>query len=91
MLAEIFEKYDCEDALQSKYNQLVDSKVQMLTQGLLKQADVAPTNLQQAVAIAALSMLESKHKQLWHFYAGMGKSFIVATIALLSCVAQLHK
>ena len=69
----------------------MDSKVQMLAQGLLKQADVAPTNLQQAVAIAALSMIESKHKQLWHFYAGMGKSFIVATIALLSCVAKLHK
>ena len=81
MLAEIFEKYDCKDALKSNNNQLVDSKVQMLEQGLLKQADVAPTNLQQAVAIAALSMLESKHKQLWHFYAGMGKSFIVATIA----------
>ena len=91
MLAEIFEKYDYKDALKSKYTQLVDSKVQMLTQGLLKQADVAPTNLQQAVAIAALSMLESKHKQLWHFYAGMGKSFVVATIALLSCIAQLHK
>jgi hypothetical protein len=87
MLAEIFEKYDCKDELKSNYNQLLDSKVKMLAQGLLKQADVAPTNLQQAVAIAALSLLQSKHKQLWHFYAGMGKSFIVAMIALLSCVA----
>lgn len=76
---------------ENPYSLLTDSKVQMLVKGLLQQADLRPTNLQQAVAIAALSLLKYKHKQLWHFYAGMGKSFIVATIALLSCVTQLHK
>ena len=75
----------------STLNHLLDAKLLMIATSWQSQSNIIPTNLQLAVSIAALSLLEKHSRQLWSFYAGMGKSYIVATTALLACVASLYK
>ena len=75
----------------STFKELTEGNTMTLAQGLQSQVNIQPTNLQQTVAIAALSLLGRNQKQMWHFYSGMGKSYIVATLALMACLANLYK
>ena len=75
----------------STFKELTEGNTMTLAQSLQSQVNIQPTNLQQTVVIAALSLLDCNSKQMWHFYSGMGKSCIVATLALMACLANLYK
>jgi hypothetical protein len=62
----------------------------VLAQGLFDDTRIQPTQLQKAVAIAAMTRLETHPKQIWQFYSGMGKSYIVAAIALKASITDKY-
>ena len=62
----------------------------VLAQGLFDDTQIQTTQLQKAIAIAAMTRLEIHPKQIWQFYGGMGKSYIEAAIALIASITHKY-
>lgn len=56
----------------------------LLAETMFSETGILPTKLQQAISISALCMADVHPKQIWSFYAGMGKSYIIACTAFLA-------
>ncbi len=62
----------------------------VLAQGLFDDTQIQPKQLQKAIAIAAMASLETYEKQIRQFCSGMGKSYIVAAIALMASITHKY-
>jgi hypothetical protein len=91
VIAETNMNTDCvytEQILRQRDELMNDTMV--LAQGLFDDTRIQPTQLQKAIAIAAMTRLDLHSKQIWQFYSGMGKSYIVAAIALMASITHKY-